>query len=396
MDPLTGPAAILFWSCLALVAYAYVGYPAAIWALARTFGRDREPPAVADDELPATTLILAAYNEEEVIAARLHNALEMDYPPGKLEVVVGSDGSVDRTVEIVRSFAGRGVRLIDEARNRGKASVINAAVARAGGAVVLMSDANTCVDPGAARRLARWFADPTVGAVVGRLVLVDRRSGRNADGLYWRYETFLKRCESRLGALLGANGAIYAIRKELIPTIPPGTIVDDFVIPLLAKLESGCAIVYEPAAVAVEETAPDVRSEFRRRVRIGAGGFQSIGMLWRLLAPRHGWTAFAFLSHKILRWLGPFFLIGALAANLLLLGGFAYRMALVAQLGFYATAAAMALLPAGPRIVRPLRLTTMFAGMNAALLIGFCRWASGRQGGAWQRTPRGGEVGGAA
>ena len=233
--------------------------------------------------------------------------------------MIGLDGCSDGTAEIVRRFEDRGVRLLDFGERRGKASVLNAAMNLVEGEIVLMSDANTDIDPQAARRLVRWFQNPEVGAVVGRLILTDPRSGKNADGLYWKYETFLKRCEGRLGALLGANGAIYAIRRELYVPIPAETIIDDFVIPLLAKLRSGCAIVYDCDAVAREETPPDVSSEFHRRARIGAGGFQSIALLWRLLDPRRGWVAFTFLSHKVLRWLCPFFLIGLLASNLFLL-----------------------------------------------------------------------------
>jgi len=383
------------WTCIVLVFYAYAGYPALIWALARAFGRRPEASLLGDRDLPRVSLLLAAYNEESVLEDRLQNALGLDYPPMNLEVVVGSDGSTDRTAEIARRFADRGIRLLDFERNRGKASVLNAIAAEAGGEILLMSDANTNVDPAAARRLVRWFRDPAVGAVVGRLVLVDPRTGRNADGLYWKYETFLKRCEGRLGALLGANGAIYAIRKALYAPIPPGTIVDDFVIPLLAKLRTGCSIVYDCEAVATEETAPDVGAEFHRRARIGAGGFQSIGMLWKLLDPRRGWVALAFLSHKILRWLCPFFLVGALVANLFLLDRPAYRALLLAQVGFYATSLLMAVVPSRSRWLKPLRLTTMFTSMNAALLVGFWRWLSGRQGGSWKRTARVGEADGA-
>ncbi len=365
--------------------------------LARLYGRKprRSPLGLVDDSCPAVSLlILAAFNEESVIAERLLNALAMDYPPEKFEVIVGTDGCSDRTAEIVRGFADSGVRLLEFRGNRGKASVLNDAVAQARGEIVLMSDANTQIEPRAALNLARWFADPEVGSVVGRLVLVDPVTGRNADGLYWKYETFLKKCEARLGALLGANGAIYAIRRDLYAPIPAGTIVDDFVIPLLAKQRTGCRIVYDPEAEAVEETAPSVGAEFHRRARIGAGGYQSVGMLWRLLDPRRGWVAFAFLSHKVLRWLCPFFLIGALAANVALADRPPYRVLLVAQAAFYALAVLMAFVPAGARILRPLRLATMFVSMNAALFVGFWRWLLGRQRGAWRRTERLAEAGG--
>ena len=168
----------------------------------------------------------------------------------------------------------------------------------------------------------------------GRLVLVDPETRQNVDGIYWQYETFLKNCEGRLGALLGANGAIYALRRSLYVPIANDTIVDDFVIPLLAKLSSGCKIIYDSEAEAREETPPNMSCEFRRRVRIGGGGFQSIGMLWRLLNPRFGWLSFSFLSHKILRWFCPFFLLGLLLTNLALCGSSFYRMALTAQATF--------------------------------------------------------------
>lgn len=377
--------------CVFFVVYSYLIYPPLVWVLARALGRLDRAPELRDQDLPPLTLVLAAYNEELVIEDRLHNALAMDYPRDRFEVIVGTDGCRDRTVAIVRGFAGSGVRLMEFAENRGKASVLNDAVSSSTGTIILMSDANTQVDPGAARRLARWFHDPRVGAAVGRLVLIDPKSGRNADGLYWKYETFLKRCEARLGALLGANGAIYAIRRELYEPIPAGTIVDDFVIPLLVKQRTGCRIVYDPEAVALEETPVNVRDEFHRRARIGAGGYQSIGMLWKLLDPRRGWIAFTFLSHKILRWLCPFFLIGAMVANLGLLERTFYRWVLAAQIGFYIIAVLMAFIPARVRIVRPLRLTTMFVSMNAALLIGFSRWMTGHQKGSWRRTSRAGD-----
>lgn len=387
---------ITFWACVALVSYAYIGYPIVIWVLSRTFGVHAAAPASDGHDLPRASLILAAYNEEAVIEERLRNAFAMDYPAGKFEVLVGSDGSKDRTAAIVEGFIDRGVRLFAFDRNRGKASVLNDLVAAADGEILLMSDANTDVDPGAARRLVRWFRDPRVGAVVGRLVLVDPLTGRNADGVYWKYETFLKKCEGRLGALLGANGAIYALRRDLYVPIPPETIVDDFVIPLLAKVRTGCTIVYDPEAFATEETPPDVGDEFHRRSRIGAGGFQSILMLWKLLDPRRGWVSFTFLSHKILRWLGPFFLLGALGCNLLLLNNPFYLFCLWVQIAFYLTSLIMSFVPASVRVLRPLRLTTMFVGMNAALLVGFWRWVRGRQRGTWRRTARVGEPGGVA
>lgn len=393
MNHIQLPWAFVFWTCTVLVAYTYFFYPFLIWALSRAFGsRAEAPPALEDGCLPRVSLVIAAYNEEAVIADRLRNALELDYPTDRLEILVGSDGSRDRTPAIVRQFGDRGVRLWEFTQNRGKATVLNSLVAEATGSILLMSDANTDIDRQAARRLVGWFVDPGIGAAVGRLVLTDPRTGRNVDSLYWRYETFLKRCESRLGALLGANGAIYAIRRELYVPIPPQTIVDDFVIPLLAKIKTDCSIVYDPEALAFEDSPAEVGAEFHRRCRIGAGGFQSVGMLRRLLDPRHGWAAFAFFSHKILRWNCPFFLIGAFISSFLIARQPLYRILFGAQLVLYAVSFLMLFVPARVSILRPLRLTTMFTGMNAALLVGFCRWLSGRQKGTWRRTVRVGRV----
>jgi cellulose synthase/poly-beta-1,6-N-acetylglucosamine synthase-like glycosyltransferase len=394
VSPLQIVLAAVFWTCVGLVAYAYLAYPVLIWGLGRWFGRRVTWPSDPPAELPTVSLLIAAYNEEAVIEDRLRNALELDYPRDKLEIVVASDGSTDSTAEIVRRYAERGVRLREYPARRGKAAVLNSAFGEVRGEVVILSDANTYTEPDAVRKLVRWFADPTLGVVCGRLILTDRDTGRNADGLYWRYETFLKRSEGRLGALLGANGAIYAIRRSAFTPIPDDTLVDDLVIPLLARLRTGCGIRYDCEAVAHEETAARLSCEFHRRSRIGAGGFQSMGLLWKLLDPRQGWVAFTFCSHKILRWLGPFFLLAALATNLLLWEVACYPYLVLGQLGFYLVSVLGAYVPPRVRVLKPLWLTTMFAGMNMALALGFWRWLRGSQKAAWKRTVRLAEING--
>jgi cellulose synthase/poly-beta-1,6-N-acetylglucosamine synthase-like glycosyltransferase len=378
----------VFWSCVAVVAYAYLGYPVLIWCLSRVLGRPPRPVVRGDEDLPTVSLLIAAKDEEAVIARRLGNALAMDYPADKLEILVGSDGSTDRTAEIIRRFSDRGVRLLEFDRNRGKASTLNDLANEARGEILLMSDANTNTDPGAARKIVRWFDAPRVGAVVGRLVLVDSQDHTNVDGMYWRYETHLKRCESRLDAVLGANGAIYAIRKALYEPLPARTIIDDFVIPLRAKLRTGCSIVYEPEAIAVEETSPGIGPEFWRRVRIGAGNYQALGLIGRLLHPRHGWLGFALLSHKVARWLCPFFLIGAMVSSLFLWNRPFFRAFVIALIAVTVAATYSAVVPARHKALRPLRLVAMFGAMNVALMIGFWRGFTGRQQGAWRRTLR--------
>jgi cellulose synthase/poly-beta-1,6-N-acetylglucosamine synthase-like glycosyltransferase len=381
---------VALWVCFAAVAYAYAGYPAVVYALTRLFGRRRPAPLLRDEDLPGVSLLVAAFNEEAVIDGRIRNALAADYPPGRLEIVVATDGCTDQTAAIVRRYADQGVRLIEYARRRGKATVLNDSIPQLRGEFVMLSDANTYTEPAAVRNLVRWFQDPAVGAVCGKLVLTDPATGRNADGLYWKYETFLKQCEGRLGALLGANGGIYAIRKSVYAPLPTTAVLDDLLIPLLAKLRTGCDIVFEPAAVAHEETAAGVAAEFQRRTRIGAGGFGCLGLLAGLLNPGRGWVCFTFLSHKVLRWCCPFALVGLFVTNALLaLGGEPfYQLSLAAQAVFYATALTAAYIPGQRKVVKLLRLSTMFASMNGALLIGFGRWMWGTQRPTWRRTAR--------
>lgn len=380
--------AFAMWGCVAGVLYTYALYPALIWLCARTMGSHTSPPDATDDGLPSVSLLIAAYNEQGNIAARLENALRLDYPASKLEIVIASDGSSDATNRIVREYRDRGVRLLAYSVRRGKAAVLNAAMRELRGDIVVLSDANTDTDPAAIRKLVRWFASPSIGVVSGRLVLIDRATGTNVDGMYWKYETFLKTCESRLGALLGANGGIYAIRRALYTGIRESTLIDDFVIPLLMRLRSGCAIVYDAEAVAYEETPPEISSEFTRRSRIGTGGFQSVPVLWRLLAPSTGWIAFTFASHKIARWVCPFFLVGAFAANLMLVGHPAYAALFAAQATVYAVAAMGTRSTSQTMAAKWVRLTTLFMGMNLALLVGFWRWATTEPQGAWTRTAR--------
>ena len=388
---MTAAYQLVLWTSLGLIAFAYVGYPVVIFVLSRLLGRRPKPFPRGGDPPPMVSVLVSALNEEDVVAERIENNLGQDFPADRLEIVIASDGSADRTTEIVREYEARypgRVKLIDYPRRRGKATVLNDTLPTLAGEIVVLSDANTMFASDAISNLVRWFSDDKVGVVCGKLVLVDSSSGKNVDGIYWSYETFIKECEGRLGALLGSNGAIYALRRQHFVPIPTDTIIDDFVIPLLVKLRYGKRIVYDVDAVATEETAPDVRAEFNRRARIGAGGFQSMARLGKLALPIYGWTSFAFLSHKVLRWLCPFLLVAAIVANLLLLQQPFYQAVLGLQLAFYAAAFVGMFLPGNSLAARVVRLTTMFTSMNLALAVGFWRWISGKQRGTWQRTAR--------
>ena len=269
---------IAVWGSLGLVLYVYAAYPIVIWALSRAFGRTWQRPAPDECELPRVSVLISALNEEAVIGPRIENILAQNYPEERLEIVVASDGSIDRTNAIVADYAHRfpgRVRLLAYPQRRGKAAVLNNAFGELKSDVVVLSDANTFFEPATVRRLAPWLADQQVSAVCGKLILVDPRSGRNVDSMYWRYETFLKECEGKLGALLGANGAVYAIRREQYVPIPSDTIIDDFVIPLQIKQKYGGRIVYEVEAIATEETPAEVGGSFAAAAELVPAGFRA-------------------------------------------------------------------------------------------------------------------------
>lgn len=379
----------LFWTSLALVTYTYAGYPLVVWLLSRR--REQQAPRETKDcnhsPLPRVSIIIAAYREESVILERLNNLAKLDYPSDQLEILIGCDGNEDLTGELVSTYDNEQVRLIQFQQRRGKASVLNDCVPQATGEIIVFSDANTNMDPQCIKQLVRHFQDESIGCVCGQLILEDPTTGKNVDGLYWKYENFLKHCETKLGAVLGVNGALYALRKSLYSPIPAHTVNDDFLIGMRVHL-AGHRLIYDDTAFASEETATSVHAEFRRRIRIGTGAFQSLRYLKGLLNPKYGYIAFAFWSHKLLRWLCPGFMVMALVANLCLLQNPIYQITLLTQGLFYLSAFVGMKFVNGSRYLKLCRVPGMFVQMNLALGIGFCRWIFIRQNGIWDRTER--------
>jgi cellulose synthase/poly-beta-1,6-N-acetylglucosamine synthase-like glycosyltransferase len=381
---------LIFFLSAAGVIHAYVFYPALIWLLSRRCNSGSTVELQTTEIFPPVAILVAAHNEEAWIGKRIANALAVDYPRERMRVVIASDGSEDRTNEFVKHLAASDARvhLLAFSQRRGKAATLNDAITQIDAEIVMFSDANTMYEHTVAKRLVARFADPSVGVVCGRLILHDAETGRNIDSLYWRYETFIKKCEAKLGGLLGANGAIYAMRRELYQPIPSNTIIDDFVIPLLAKLRCRCRLVYEERAVAHEETALSIGDEFRRRSRIGAGGYQSLAILWPLLNPIYGWTAFTFWNHKVLRWCVPALLLAALVTNIFLWRTSPYHYSLAFQVGFYCLAIAGLRVGGQSFTARLIRAIGLFCIMNVALAAGFWQWLFVRQRGTWRRTAR--------
>ena len=387
----------LLWISIGLVAFSYLGYPLvlAVWegasevlsGLAFLSGsrerRGRRPEA----SWPKVSLVLSAFDEEEVIEQKIRNCLALDYPPERLEILVGCDGCTDRTALLARHAGGARVTVHELSPRAGKASVLTRLVPAAAGEIVVLTDANTMLDPGAVKALVRRFRDPAVGAVVGRLRLYNARKKEFEESLYWQYETALKHWEGKRGCVVGANGGIYAVRRLLFSPLRADTIVDDFVIPARVAVR-GWKVLFAADAVAHEETTEDVGREFVRRSRIGAGNWQSITRVPDLLDPRTGFLFFAFVSHKLLRWATPFLLAAALVANLVLAtDSWTFSLLLLAQMGFYGLAAAGWMGASGP-LRRAGSAARYFVWMNAALAVGFWRFLRGTQRATWQRTAR--------
>lgn len=391
---------IAFWLAALAIVYTYFLYPVLLMALSAarqlradlryvSKGGSRRPVTHEQAELPTVAVLVAAYNEERHIAGRIRNLLALDYPADRLRIYIGSDGSSDATNRLVDEAQHERIVFRPFEQRRGKPSVINDLAALAQEEILVFTDANTAFEADAVTRLVRHFGDEGVGCVCGELRLVAGAVNENPDNVYWRYERMLKFFEGRLGALLGANGGVYALRREHYRPIPPDTIVDDFTISV-DLIERGLRCHYDPEARATEEIPPRIGDEFRRRVRIGIGNYQALRRHVGLLHPRHGYAALAFLSHKCLRWFAPHCMVVALLANLVLaLGGQTFWLALLAfQVAFYLLAAAGHLAGRGGAVPRLLRLPVFFVSMNMALLIGFYRYLTGAFSGTWARSAR--------
>lgn len=355
---------ILFWLLLGLIFYVYAGYPLLLWAI-RSLGGVRR--VAVGDALPEVTLIISAYNEAGVIAEKILNCLTLDYPRERLQLLVVSDASDDGTDEIVTGFTDQGVELLRMPDRSGKTVGLNVAVARARGEVVIFSDANAMYGKDVVRMMVRNFADPAVGAVVGESTYVDpeAESERN-EGLYWKYESALKRLESELGSVVGGDGAIYAIRRKNYEPMPADAL-SDFVNPLQI-VRAGYRCVYEPAARSYEKAADTFNKEFRRKVRIVNRAWRATMRLKELLNPfRHGGFALKLISHKLLRWLMPVLLLVLLVVNLLILGnGWIYVLVLAGQLAFYLLAVGGYLMRNAALIPAALSVPYYFCLVNVA------------------------------
>lgn len=369
--------AVVFWLSAGLIVYTHLGYPLLLWVLSRVKGERQLVELEVTDALPTVSLIVAAYDEEEVIAAKVANALALDYPRQKLQLIVASDGSADATVERARAA---GADLVLELPRGGKSAAQNAGAEAASGEVLAFSDANSAWAPDALRRLVAPFADSAVGYVCGQVRFTDP-SGDNLEGAYWRYEMAVREMESALGGITAGNGAIYAVRRDAyVPLSPSGS--HDLSFPfVLAK--RGLRSLYEPAARAAEKMVPTMEGEFARKRRMMVG-LWDIVVGEGMLSPRGYAPLFAFelASHRLLRYLTPFLHLVALVANAALLGqGWIYVATFVAQLALLAAALLGRVLP-----LAPLRIARYYVMTTASIAAGL--WDRARRGsaGKWEKA----------
>ena len=358
---------IVFWASLAALVWTHVGYPAAVTALARL--RPRPPRRAAI--LPAVALIVPAYNEEDVIERKLENVLALDYPPEQLEIVVTSDASTDATHAIVARFAGRGVRLI-ECERGGKVAAQDRAVRETTGEIVAFGDANVEWEPDALRELVAPFADPAVGMACGHVRLVNPAGGTNQEGVYWRYEMWLRARESLVHSMTGSNGAIYAVRRDAYREVDP-RFGHDLSFPYL-MVQNGYRAVYEPDARATESMTTDIEDEFRRKVRMFEHAWLMLfrGRMFRLRVGPVYWVEL--VSHRLLRyWSGPLHVL-LLASSAILAGhGTVYAVALGVQLAGLALVGVSILARGRIRVLRILHYYLLVTLATVIALGGYLR-----------------------
>jgi cellulose synthase/poly-beta-1,6-N-acetylglucosamine synthase-like glycosyltransferase len=374
----------VFWGSVALIAYTYVGYAGWLWLQARF----RPWPVLRSQQEPNVSIVMVVRNEDRWLRSKLRNLLELDYPPEDCQIVIVSDGSTDQTEAILREHANNPrIQIVMNQLGRGKASGLNDAFEWAQGDIVVFTDARQSIDRGALRFLLENFADPIVGCVSGELMLGDPAAGESGQGmgLYWRIEKTVRELESASGSVVGATGALYAVRRELLSAVPAETILDDVYIPLQV-LRQGKRVVFEPRAQAWDSPDRGGKVEFARKVRTLSGNYQLLQLAPWILSAKNP-VRFRFVSHKLLRLLVPFAL-GAILIASLLLNTPLYHVALGLQIAFYALGVlAVARLVRAGVLGRAADVAGTFVLLNAAALLAFANFA-GRRKAVWTHIPR--------
>jgi cellulose synthase/poly-beta-1,6-N-acetylglucosamine synthase-like glycosyltransferase len=385
---------ITFWIILFLIFYTFIGYGMLLYILIRIKRavRKKKRQQYTVGQLPDCTLIVAAYDEEHFIEEKIANTLQLKYAEGKLRFIFVTDGSTDRTPDLVRNYPQ--ITLLHSEKRAGKIAAVHRAITQTDTEIVVFTDANTFLNEYALINLCRHYADDQVGAVAGekRVMIEDAADATAGEGFYWKYESKLKAWDSELYSVIGAAGELFSIRKDLYEPVPSNSVLDDFMISMRIA-EKGYVIVYEPDAYAQETSSANVAEELKRKIRIAAGGMQSVIWLSALLNPfKFPVLSFQYISHRVLRWtITPLLLIAALLINIVLvLNGapLVYQWLLFAQLAFYIFAILGLLLETRKVRVKILFIPYYFCIMNYAVLAGLIRYFLGKQSVIWEKAAR--------
>jgi biofilm PGA synthesis N-glycosyltransferase PgaC len=385
---------LLFWISLFIVFYTFLGYGIILYFLVRirrVVKGKRVYPGL-DQDFPTLTLVVAAYNEESLMEAKIQNTLNLNYPAGKLHLLFVTDGSTDRTPDVIAQYPQ--IQLMHSPARNGKIMAIHRAMHEVNTEIVVYTDANTFLNQDALLLIARHYADPTVGAVSGeKRVMQDAISDATAgEGFYWKYESALKKWDSELYSVVGAAGELFSVRKSLYKEVEPDTILDDFMISMLIA-QDGYRIIYEPDAYASELSSDNIKEELKRKVRIAAGGIQSIVRLKKLMTPfEHPLLWFQYISHRVLRWtITPFLMILVFVLNIIICfrsDQAIYFVTLFGQVVFYGAALAGWLLETRKIKIKALFVPYYFCIMNYAVIAGINRYLKGSQSAAWEKSKR--------
>jgi len=392
---------ILFWVFLFLIFYAYFGYGILLFVLIKILHLIglRKKYAGNEDYEPEVTLFVAAYNEKDYVDSKIKNSLELDYPKDKIKQVWVTDGSDDGTQEVLKKYADKGIEVYHEDARGGKIGAMNRGMAFVKTPIVIFSDANTMLGKESIRRIVNLFRNPKVGCVSGekRIYQKDMGSAAGTEGIYWKYESILKKWDAELYSVVGAAGELFAIRTELFQKVEKDTLLDDFIISLRVA-EKGYTIQYDPEAYAIETASADVKEELKRKIRISAGGIQSIIRLKELLNPfKYGILTFQYISHRVLRWtLAPLGLLLILIFNLIIVLNCGiinfnniYVWIFWAQILFY-LAALLGWYFENKKIkIKVLFIPYYFFIMNLSVYLGVMRFIKGKQTVKWERAKRG-------
>lgn len=373
---------IIFWIFFSLIIAVYFGYPLFLLIVAAF----KSKPVNKADFIPFVSLLIPAYNEEKSIRAKIENSLSLNYPKDKLEIIVISDDSTDKTEDVAKEYVDRGIKLIVQKARKGKMAALNKAVPQARGEIIVFSDANTMYDSNALRMLIRNFSDSNIGCVCGNSMFITKKNSSVELGFsaYMKYERFIWSMESQTQSLLVVDGAIYAIRKDLFSPINE-VLADDFVNPLRMGA-MGYGVTYEPEAKAEEKAVSNIQEEFKRKIRVTFQGYRALMYLWPLVFKSSPLRIFQYFLHKLLRWLVPFFLLVMFICNLLLIGIDFYRYLFIGQLLFYASAFVGYVLQKRGNKVKIFYIPFYFCLINFASVVGLFQAIKGSQGGAWEKA----------